>query len=112
MKTIYFDPEIKRFWHLDEGDLEQMTPEQRESLSLALYSIFRNFYNAHLRPEIDQDLSRRGVRLLDRFLECRGAQGRLDRQGKNFLLGFSLSQLKGSTACYQKVSGVPRLTRG
>ena len=112
MKTIYFDPEIKRFWHLDEGDLEQMTPEQRESLSLALYSIFRNFYNAHLRLEIDLDLSRRVVRLLDRFLACKGAQGRLDRQGRNFLPGFSLSQMKGSTACYQKVSGVPRLTRG
>ena len=84
-----------------------MKPERREPLSLTLYSIFRNFYNAYLTPEIDQDLSRQFVRLLDRFLECRGAQGRLDRQGKNFLLGFSLSQLKGSTACYQKVSDFP-----
>ena len=83
-----------------------MTPEQHESLGLALYSIFRNFYNAHLTPEIDQHLCRRIVWLLDRFVACKGVQGRLDRQGKNFLLDFSLSQIKGSTAYYQKVSSV------
>ena len=74
-----------------------MTPKQREPISLALYSIFRNFYNAYLTPEIDQDLSRRFVRLLDRFLARKGAQGRWGRQRKIFSLSFSLSQMKGST---------------
>ena len=97
MKVLYSHPELKRLWQLDEENPEQMTPEQRESLSLALYSIFRNFYNAYLAPEIDQDLSRRFLRLLDRFLARKGAPGRWDRQGKNFLLSFSLSQMKSST---------------
>lgn len=59
-----------------------MKPEQREPHDLTLYSIFRNFYNAYLTAEIDQDLSRQFVRLLDRFLARKGAQGRRDRQGK------------------------------
>tara|TARA_B100001167_G_C16596564_1_gene223880 strand:+ start:172 stop:468 length:297 start_codon:yes stop_codon:yes gene_type:complete len=98
MKALYSDPELKRLWQLNEGNPALRKPEQRESLGLTLYSIFRNFYNAYLTPEIDQDLSRRFVRLLGRFLARKGAQGRRDRQGKNFLLSFSLSKIKGSTA--------------
>lgn len=98
IKALYSDPELKRLWQLNEGNPVLMKPERREPLSLTLYSIFRNFYNACLTPEIDQDLSRQFVRLLDRFLARKGAQGRRDRQGKNFLLSFSLSKIKGSTA--------------
>ena len=88
MEPFYADPELKRIWQLAEEDPAQMTPEQREQFGIVLYSIFGNFYNAYLLSEIDQSLSRRFVRLMDRFLVRKGVQGWWERQGKNFPADF------------------------
>lgn len=89
MEPFYSDPELNHIWQLAEETPEQMTPEQREQFGLVLYSVFGNFYNAYLLSEIDPDLSRRFVRLMDRFLVRKGVQAWWERQGKNFPAGFS-----------------------
>ena len=48
IEPFYSDAQLSRIWQLADDAPEQMTPEQRERFGIVLYSVFGNFYNAHL----------------------------------------------------------------
>ncbi len=89
IEPFYSDAQLSRIWQLADDAPEQMTPEQRERFGIVLYSVFGNFYNAHLLAEVDPGLSRQFVRMMDRFLVRKGVQAWWERQGKNFDKEFS-----------------------
>ena len=47
---------------------DELTPEERERFGMFLFSLFGNFYNAHLFADFDPTIRDRYQMLIDRYL--------------------------------------------
>lgn len=84
IEPFYSDREMNRIWNLAADAPDQLTAGDRERFGIALYLIFGKFYNAYLLAEIDQVLSMRYVRLMDRLLVRKAVQSWWGRQRIHF----------------------------